>query len=104
MSDTREITHPLISADPAVMVGKPCIAGTRITVELIVRRFAEGYTAADILEDYPHLTAAGVQAALEYAADLAGRIGPTIRHPGQEGARFFLARLRQDPAPTRTGT
>ena len=36
------MTKPLISSDPAVMVGKPCIAGTRITVELIVRLFAEG--------------------------------------------------------------
>ena len=66
--------HPLISADPAVMVGKPCIAGTRITVELIVRRFAEGYTLDEILADHPHLTAEGVRAALAYAADLAGRV------------------------------
>ena len=68
------MTKPLISSDPAVMVGKPCIAGTRITVELIVRRFAEGYTMAEILADYSHLTAEGVQAALEYAAMLAGRV------------------------------
>ena len=68
------IEHPLISIDPAVMVGKPCIAGTRITVELIVRRFAEGYTLDDILADHPHLTAEGVRAALEYAAELAGRV------------------------------
>ena len=68
------MTKPLISADPAVMVGKPCITGTRITVELIVRRFAEGYTMADILADYPHLTEAGVRAAMDYAAMLAGRV------------------------------
>ena len=68
------IENPLISIDPAVMVGKPCIAGTRITVELIVRRFAEGYTLDDILADHPHLTAEGVRAALEYAAELAGRV------------------------------
>lgn len=68
------IEHPQIMCDPAVMVGKPCIAGTRITVELIVRRFAEGYTLDDILADHPHLTAEGVRAALEYAAELAGRV------------------------------
>lgn len=73
----NETAHPLIRIDPAVMVGKPCIAGTRITVELIVLRFAEGYTQAEILEDYPHLTADGVRAALEYAAQLAGRVPET---------------------------
>jgi uncharacterized protein (DUF433 family) len=46
--------HPLIETDPAIMVGKPCIAGTRITVETIVRRFAEGYSMAELLADYPH--------------------------------------------------
>jgi uncharacterized protein (DUF433 family) len=56
------------------MVGKPCIAGTRITVELIVRRFAEGYAMSDILADYPHLTETGVKAALAYAADVVARL------------------------------
>ncbi len=61
--------HPRIEIDPDVMVGKPVIRGTRITVELIVRRFADGYTLADILDDYPHLTEEDVHAALAYAAD-----------------------------------
>jgi uncharacterized protein (DUF433 family) len=65
--------HPRIEVDPNVMVGKPVIRGTRITVELIVRRFADGYTLADILDDYPHLTAEDVYAALAYAADAVGR-------------------------------
>lgn len=73
----NEAAHPLIRIDPAVMVGKPCIAGTRITVELVLIRFAEGYTLPEILEDYPHLTADGVRAALEYAAELAGRVSET---------------------------
>ena len=55
------------------MVAKPCIAGTRIAVELILRRFAGDYTIDDILFDLRHLTADGVLAALEYAAMLAGR-------------------------------
>jgi uncharacterized protein (DUF433 family) len=67
-------TGPGITINPDIMLGKPCISGTRITVELIVRRFSEGYTMADVLADYPHLTADGVRAALEFAAELAGRI------------------------------
>lgn len=63
-----------IVARPDVMGGKACIAGTRITVELIVRRFAEGYAIADILSDYPHLDEEGIRAALEYAATLAGHV------------------------------
>ena len=74
LGNCRNMGHDLIKTDPAIMVGKPCIAGTRITVELILRRFADGYTMADILADYPHLTEPGVRAALEYAADLAGRV------------------------------
>ena len=65
--------HPRIEVDPEIMVGKPIIRGTRITVELIVRRFADGYTLADILDDYPHLTAEDVHAALAYAADAVAR-------------------------------
>ena len=69
-------TPPFISIDPSIMLGKPCIAGTRVTVEIILRRFAEGYTMPQILDDYPHLTAEGVRAALDYAATLAGQTNP----------------------------
>ena len=65
--------HPRIEVDPDIMVGKPVIRGTRITVELIVRRFADGFTLPDILDDYPHLTAEDVHAALAYAADAVAR-------------------------------
>ena len=65
--------HPRIEINPEVMVGKPVIRGTRITVELILRRFAEGYALSDILEDYPHLSADDVHAALAYAADAVAR-------------------------------
>ncbi len=61
--------HPRISTDPAIMVGKPCIKGTRITVELILRWLAEGRSFAELLEAYPHLTEADLKAALAYAAD-----------------------------------
>jgi uncharacterized protein (DUF433 family) len=74
MSKLEPNSRSQISIDPSVMVGKPCIAGTRITVELIVRRFAEGYNMSDVLADYPHLTEAGVKAALAYAADVVARL------------------------------
>jgi len=65
------IVHQHISADPAVMTGKPCIKGTRITVANIVRQVAAGRTVAEICEDYPDLKPQSVQAALEFAAELA---------------------------------
>jgi len=61
--------HPRISIDPAVMVGKPCIKGTRITVELILRWLSEGRSFAELLEAYPHITEDDIKAALAYAAD-----------------------------------
>lgn len=64
-----EHDHPRISADPAIMGGKPCIRGTRVPVYLIVMMFSEGETLADVLAAYPHLTADDVRAALAYAAD-----------------------------------
>ena len=51
------------------MLGKPVIKGTRITVELLMRKLADGFTVDDILEMYPHLTLEQVQAAFAYAAD-----------------------------------
>ena len=51
------------------MMGKPCIKGTRITVELILRKLGSGRSIADLLEAYPHLTEDDVRAALSFAAD-----------------------------------
>lgn len=61
--------EPLIVADPRIMVGKPVIRGTRITVEHILREMAGGMTIDDILEAHPHITREGVEAALRFAAD-----------------------------------
>jgi uncharacterized protein (DUF433 family) len=58
-----------IALDPAVMLGKPVIRGTRIPVELIVRKVSEGLTEGDILEAYPGLAREDIRAALAYAAD-----------------------------------
>jgi uncharacterized protein (DUF433 family) len=57
-----------ITADPAIMVGKPIIKGTRITVELIVEKLGYGETVDEILEDYPHLTREQIYACLRFAA------------------------------------
>ncbi len=57
-----------IEINPRVMLGKPVTKGTRIPVELLLRRLAEGATTEDLLVSYPHLTADDVRAALTYAA------------------------------------
>ena len=58
-----------IELNPAVMLGKPVIRGTRITVELILRKIAEGADEATLLAAYPTLNKADIQAAVTYAAD-----------------------------------
>jgi uncharacterized protein (DUF433 family) len=58
-----------IEINPAVMLGKPVIKGTRIPVELIVRKLSEGATEGDLLDGYPRLTPLDIQAALAYAAN-----------------------------------
>ena len=63
------MNHPRISRNPKVMMGKPCIKGTRITVEHILRCFASGDSVAHILTNYPQLTEDDLRAAQAYAAD-----------------------------------
>ena len=63
------MTGGRIEMDPEVMLGKPVIRGTRIPVELILRKIAEGATEADLLDGYPRLNEADIKAALAYAAD-----------------------------------
>ena len=58
-----------IEINRRIMVGKPVIRGTRIPVELIVRKLSEGATEADLRESYPNLTIEDIRAALAYAAD-----------------------------------
>jgi uncharacterized protein (DUF433 family) len=59
-----------IVADPAVLVGKPVIKGTRISVELVIDLLASGYTSQQIIEQYDHLTPEDVQACLAYAKEV----------------------------------
>lgn len=58
-----------IEINPKVMMGKPVIRGTRITVELILRKLSEGASEAELLDAYPRLTRQDIQAAIRYAAD-----------------------------------
>lgn len=59
----------LIISNPSIMMGKPVIAGTRITVEYILEKLAAGETTEQILEAHPRLTREALQAALEFAAE-----------------------------------
>lgn len=63
------MTHDRITVDPKVMFGKPVIKGTRITVELVLRKLGQGLTEAQIIAHHPHLTADDIHAAAAFAAD-----------------------------------
>jgi uncharacterized protein (DUF433 family) len=62
------MTTERIDINPAVMMGKPVIRGTRITVELLLRKLDQGASEADLLQDYPHLTTEDIRAAVAYGA------------------------------------
>lgn len=62
------MSQNLIVSNPSVMLGKPVVKGTRITVELILEKLAVGETFEQILEAHPRLTREGIYAALEFAA------------------------------------
>lgn len=59
-----------IVVDPSVLAGKPAIKGTRISVELILDRCADGWTMEDILATYPHIARDDVLAAMSFSAEL----------------------------------
>ncbi len=61
-----------IVIDPNVMLGKPVIAGTRITVEQVLRKLAANMSVEELLRDYPRLTREDIQASLAYASDAVG--------------------------------
>ena len=65
----HHMDRPRITQIPGIMGGKPCIKGTRITVETLVDHLASGETVAELLEGYPDITEEDVRAALAYAAD-----------------------------------
>ena len=65
--------HERIEIDPEIMFGKPVIKGTRITVELILRKLAGGMTPEEIIQDHPHLKLENIFDAQEFAADYLGQ-------------------------------
>ena len=62
--------HPRITLDPAVLIGKPVIKGTRLAVDFIIGLLAEGWTEADILQNYPGISREDITACLAYARDI----------------------------------
>lgn len=62
------MSNPLIQSDPTIMMGKPVVAGTRVTVELILEKLAAGESIEQLIEAHPRLTRQAVYAALEFAA------------------------------------
>lgn len=59
-----------ISADPNVLVGKPVIKGTRLSVEFILSLLSQGWTEADLLDNYPGITREDILACLAYATSV----------------------------------
>jgi len=70
-----------IALDPEVLVGKPVIAGTRISVEFIVDLLAQGWSEADVLANYPGISTEDVRACLKYASAIlhAEKVYPLAR-------------------------
>lgn len=62
------MSEPMIVSDPKVMMGKPVVAGTRVTVDLILEKLGGGESIEALLESHPRLSREGVLAALRYAA------------------------------------
>lgn len=61
--------HMRIDIDPEIMLGKPVIKGTRITVELILRKIADGQSVEQIIKSHPNLVPDDIYAATAFAAD-----------------------------------
>lgn len=75
------MAQDLITSDPKVMLGKPTVAGTRITVELILEKLAAGETVEQILSAHPRLTEADVRAAIAFAVEV---LRADVVYPGRE--------------------
>lgn len=64
------MSGPMIVSDPRVMMGKPVVAGTRVTVDLILEKLGSGESIEAVLEAHPRLTREGVLAALRFAGQV----------------------------------
>ena len=63
------MADPMIESDPSIMMGKPVVRGTRVTVELILEKLGAGETIEQILQAHPRLSREGVLAALRFGAE-----------------------------------
>ena len=68
----HDSTSDLIITDPTILAGKPVIAGTRISVQLILEKLRDGWSIDNLLDDYPQLSREEVIAAIAYAANAMG--------------------------------
>src|SRR6266436_4245563 len=68
-AQTTIMDHPRITLAPDVLAGKPVIRGTRLSVEFVIGLMADGWSEADILENYPGITHEDILACLAYARD-----------------------------------
>jgi len=72
------MTKPCIASDPTIMMGKPVIAGTRITLDLIVEKLAAGETVDSLLVAHPRLTRDAIQAAVTFAEEASKTVQPDV--------------------------
>jgi len=66
--DAKKVRKSIIQSNPSIMMGKPVIAGTRITVESIIEKLAAGESVEQILNAHPRLNQESIRAALDFAA------------------------------------
>ena len=76
-----------IEMNPKVMMGKPVIKGSRIPIELILRKLSEGATKDDLLDAYPRLKTEDIHAAIRYAADILAHEETIIVTPKKRAKR-----------------
>lgn len=69
---------PRINSDPGVMLGKPVIAGTRVTVELLLEKLAAGEPVEQIMRAHPHLPPGSIEAVLARSAGNVASVPPTL--------------------------
>lgn len=74
----------IIHSDPKIMMGKPVVAGTRITVEHILEKLASGETAEQIISEHPRLTYDAIKAALSFAKEV---LRADVIYPIKEAVR-----------------
>jgi uncharacterized protein (DUF433 family) len=85
-----------IEINPKVMMGKPVIRGTRIPVELSLRKLSEGAKERELLEAHPRLTKEDIRAAIRYAADTLAHEDTVILSPPQTSSQKMTMRFLAD--------